>query len=475
MRRRKFLMGAGGICVGLPMLRTFYDGRDARAAGGDNEPTRIITMAYPMGTHLPFWTPDAVGSEFNLGTITEPLAPFVDRCALISNCPHSVYDLGGGSYVYGHPAKKEGTLTGTLLQSAFTGDGSNTVENVLPDSNPGDEVQTPNGPSVDHVIGEGLITSQHQRASVDLGVAGAGGPAGVQNSSFFYEAAANPVTLSAHPGQAFVSLFSAVTPDDGEVDEVFMALQRRRKSVLDAVRESFVDLRQGLDASDRAVLDDHADKIRQIELDMPPLAACSLPEGIPEADEAYANMPMTEFGDLTNRLMAHAMGCGIAPVGRIEYTGQQNPYFGIPTVDDGVTALGGDWHQAVHADGVAPDADLRTYGFQFFVQQFADLMGYLDAIVEGPDGRTALDNSLMLLASDYGEGNGHASRDLCFVVAGGSGPGRRNFHFDGQNNTVNDVLTTLIQMACVTHKDGSPIEEFGLAGFGAAPISELLV
>ena len=472
MRRRRFLIGAGGICVGLPMLRRFIDPKAARAAGGDNEPTRMITMAYPMGTHLPRWTPDATGSNFTLPQITEPLAPFLDRCTLISDCPHSVYDLGGNSYVYGHPAKKEGTLTGTLLQAAFSGDGSNHVDNVI-ESSP-EVARTPNGPSVDHVIGQALATSQHMRTSVDLAIRGRGGASAAQNSEFFYEAAANPVTVNAHPGMAFASLFNGINPDDGEVDEAFLALQRRRKSVLDAVRESFVDLRQGLDAPDRAILDDHADKIRQIELDMPPLAACSIPEGIPEGDDAYEQMPMVETGDLVNRIMAQAMGCGIAPVGRIEYLSQQNPFFGIAAVDDG-TATITDWHQAVHADGVAPADPMRMFGFQFFVQQFANLMGHLDAIVEGPDGQTALDNSLLLLASDYGEGDGHSSRDLCFVIAGGSGPGRRNFHFDGQNNTVNDVLNTLIQMACVTNEDGSPLPEFGLPGFGASAISELLV
>ncbi|MEM6992940.1 MAG: DUF1552 domain-containing protein, partial [Myxococcota bacterium] len=296
-------MGASGICVGLPLLRRFAHERTAHAAGPDGAPSRIITMVYPMGTHLPLWTPDATGTNFNLPQITSPLAPFVERCAFVSDCPNSVLDVGGNGYVYGHPAKREAVLTGTLLQSAFSGDGSNHIDNVF-EAAPDDQKRTPNGPSVDHVIGQSLLTPQHLRPSVDLGVWGRGGTREAEASEFFYEAASNPVTVNAHPGLAFASVFNGVNLDDGEVDPAFLELQRRKKSVLDAVRESFVDLRQGLDAQDRATLDDHADKIRQIELDMPPLVSCTLPDMIPEGDAPYEAMTMMEIGDLVNRIMA---------------------------------------------------------------------------------------------------------------------------------------------------------------------------
>jgi hypothetical protein len=311
------------------------------------------------------------------------------------------------------------------------------------------------------------------RPSVDLGIWGDGGVRGSEPSDFFYESAANPVTMTAHPGMAFASLFNGVTPD-GEPDEAFIALQRRKKSVLDAVRDSFVDLRQGLDTTDRRILDEHADKIRQIELDMPPLASCTIPTDVPEGDGAYDVLSMLELADFQNRLMAHAMGCGLAPIGRIEYLSQQNPFFGIPAIDD-VIATVQDWHHpVVHAaDGWPVDDPTRVAGFSFFVQRFADLLAQLDAVVEGPDGETLLDNSIVLLGSDMAEGGGHAAFDLCYAIAGG-GAGRRGYHFDGSGHNVNNLLTTIVQMARVTNDDGSPIQEFGLRGFSSGPINALL-
>lgn len=471
--RRRFLVSCGGLVVGLPLLQTLVRPGDAHAGGAQLGPRRIITMAYPMGTHPPLWAPQTTGPSFVLPTISAPVQPFLDRCCLISNTPNAVLELGGNSYVYGHPAKKESVLTGTLLTTAFAVGGTgNHVDNLIA-SPQATSFRTPNGPSVDTYIGQQLQSSGHLRPSVDVAIWGSGGVRNAVSSFFFYESAANPVTLMANPALALATVFNGVDPDTGGTKPELTALRRRRKSVLDAVRTAFVDLRQGLPAPDRAVLDDHADKIRQIELDVPPALSCSVPEGIPaEGDSAYDTMTMMEMGDLANRIVAHAMGCGVAPVARIEYQDQQKPVFGIPLVDDAVATVQ-DWHHPiVHAeDGWAKDSEPRVTGFTFFVQKLADLLGYLDEIVDGPDGETALDTSLVVLCSDLGDGVGHAAPDTCWLVAGGSGPGRRNYHFDGSGHTVNDVLDTLIAMAGL---DGPGGGEFGLTGFGSAPIAALL-
>ena len=473
MRRRRFLTGLAGITVGLPFLSKFAESGRAHAAGDPNGPRRVIMMAYPMGTHVPFFAPTATGSNFDFGPMTTSMEPFKDRTLAITNCPNAVLQQGGDGYIYGHPGKKESVFTGTLMRHAFGGSGENHIDNVVPQSPEGNQ-RTANGPSIEHVIGEFLRDGSHLRPSVDLGIAGRQLGTDI-DSDFFYEAAENPVTLQAHPGRAFAALFSGVTPD-GEVDEAFLTLQRRRKSVLDAVRDSFVDLRQGLSAPDRAVLDDHADKIRDIELDMPPPLACTIPEAPSEDDSAYAGWSMGDFADIQIRLMAHAMACGVAPVGRLEFYDQQNPFFGIPLVDDAVATVQ-DWHHpVVHAsDGWAKDDEVRVTGLRFFVEKFAQLCGELDGIVEGPDGRTALDNSLCVLGSDLAEGDGHGAFDLCFLIAGGSGPGRRQYHFEGSGENVNRVLNSLLRMACVTDSDGAPVDEFGLRGFAPGAISELLV
>jgi hypothetical protein len=138
------------------------------------------------------------------------------------------------------------------------------------------------------------------------------------------------------------------------------------------------------------------------------------------------------------------MACNLAPVGRIEFTGQQSPRFGIPELDAKLDASAPsyDWHSMVHGDAfpgtakrLRPDGANQTLGYDdllvksyaFFVKQFADLMTELDSHPE--DGGTVLDHTMLVLASDLGESLGHNHAKMGFILAGNLGGAKRNFHF----------------------------------------------
>jgi hypothetical protein len=195
------------------------------------------------------------------------------------------------------------------------------------------------------------------------------------------------------------------------------------------------------------------------------------------------------------------MGCNLAPIGRMEFIDQHDPLFGIPNVDDEVARWraaddAAAWHSLVHGDvspvdGVPtrpnetfPDAFSPALldGYRFFVQQYANLLDELDQIVEGPDGRTALDNSLVVLATDFGNGNGHGCMKMGYIMAGNTGPARRGYHLDcapgagfysDSMYSVSQLLVSMIQMFCLTNPDGSLVDEFGLQGFSRGPIDPL--
>src|SRR5690606_10781134 len=84
---------------------------------------------------------------------------------------------------------------------------------------------------------------------------------------------------------AFDALFAQLqedadnaTPTEAELE--LRRIRARNKSVLDAVRESFSDLTQGLGADDRRILEEHADRIRRLELDVVLGESCTIPGGI---------------------------------------------------------------------------------------------------------------------------------------------------------------------------------------------------
>jgi hypothetical protein len=499
--RRRVLQGLGGLAFALPFLHKFH--RPARAARpGAPLPRRLVVMAYPMGTVAAHARPNGTGTEFTLPYITAPLEPFRDRCLFVSNCDNAVVNLNE-QHEWGHPGKRESALTGTLLTSAFRSGGANHVDNVVANAEGAASGTGPNNESVCHFIGERIRTTQ-LRPSIDLGVAGSQQESNERPSAFFFEGAVNPVTIQLNPARAFEQLFGGFT--GGEPNPAREALRARGLSVLDAVHDSFTDLRQGLDARDRAILDDHADHVRELEVRLGATAGatCEAParpptEGSPPSHDPYRGRTMAELAAYQIPLLARGLGCDIAPVGRLEFTSQDAPRFGVPSVDDELDIWRGSggrgWHAAVHGDPSpidgrptrptptqpGPYAQVLLDGYRFFVQRFADLLTALQGIPEGPDGLTALDHTLCVLTSDFGDGSGHWAGKTLWVMAGNTGPARSGYHarvgsddFYGPcaHNT-SQLLVSLIRMFGLTENDGSPIEEFGLRGFSRGAIDEL--
>jgi Protein of unknown function (DUF1552) len=390
-------------------------------------------------------------------------------------------EQGGSSFTYGHPGKQEAALTGTLTAGAFPTNNGNNVSEILatPATTGG-----ANSASIETVIGQSLFAG-HPRPSVDLGVDG-DQHLGKVASGFCFEGRSAAVTVDCSPSSAFGALFANL-PMGSQADAALAQLKLRRKSVLDAVRASFDDLKAGLGADDQRRLSEHAARIRQVELDVQSSAVCAAPVGV----ATPAKLSMDQVAPLQIKIMAQAMACNLAPVGRIEFVNQQNPRFGVATLDATLDAVKAtfDWHGMVHGDPLpgttaflrpGRDPSVTTYdqrlldGYRFFVQRFADLLAALDAIPEGP-GTTVLDNSLLILATDFGDGLGHYHGKMGYIVAGNLGTARRGFYYaaakpaDGiygaSSNNVNQLLNSILDMAGVTDANGQPIAELGLQGF----------
>lgn len=498
LSRRTFLRGLSGITLSLPFLEKLNGVAFAQSAGASG-PRRVIVVAYEMGVPLGQWRPTAVGSDFELPFVTAPLEAFRERCLFVSSIDNSVLDMGGNQAIFGHPGKREAALTGTLTTGSFPSSNGNRVEEVRSGVEPNGGA---NGPSVESVIGASLRGGQVATA-INLGVNGSTwrptNPApATRNSSFFYEGRANAVTMQMHPSVALNGLFAGMqaAPGPSKADLALQQLRARNKSVLDAVRDSFRDLAQGLGREDRARLEDHAARIRQLELDVQASATCTSPGGIATVAD-YSGFRMDQLAPLHIRILAHGMACNMAPVGRLEFMSQGNPRFGIPSVDNTLNSApnGYDWHAMVHGDPLPgsssylrPGRDDRPGarydprlldGYRYFVQQFADLLAELDAIPEGPD-TSALDHSMVVLASDLGEGLGHGHQKMGYVLAGNLGGARTGYHFDAgpdrpfevggtyfgadSRYSVSQLLNSMLDMAGATDEQGNAAS-IGLKGY----------
>lgn len=483
--RRRFLKGLGGIGLALPWLEAL-DQR-AWAQGMPARPKRVVVMTYQMGVPRGAWRPSASGSTFTLPYVTAPLDAFKSRCLFVSDIDHRMLDAGGNAFSFGHPGKSEAALTGTLTTGAFPTTNGNALADLRPDPQ---TTGGANSESIEQVIGQALRMGQPHTA-VNVGIDGDRMTPTSLQSRFFFESRGTAVTLDCNPTSVFNRFFANVMPNNPG-DTALRELRARNKSVLDAVRREFQDLRGGLGSDDRRRLDEHAARIRQVELVATPPPTCAQPTGI-----TALNRPnMGQVAPLQIRLLAQAMACDLAPIGRIEFANQQNPRFGISgldtTLDQATMASGYDWHGMVHGDPLpgtstylrpGRDQTTTTYdmrlldGYRFFVQQFANLLAELDRFPEG-NGTTVLDNTLCILASDLGEGQGHHHGKMGYVLAGNLGSARRGFHFNASpanagfytasTYNVSQLLHSVLDMAGVGTGGGGTVAELGLRGFLAS-------
>ncbi len=508
LTRRRFLQGAGGVAVALPFLESFEGIARAQSA---TRPKRIIVLGYPMGTPFEHWIPTGPDGDLNLPHIIAPFEPIKNKCLFLSRSKRGVVDIHGG-VKYGHPVKRESAFTSTLPVALFqSGNNNNHMDNVLFNGVSSDEYtgSPANNESIETLVGQHIRNGSHSRAAINLSVGSDRNRSGYSKGSagFFWEGRGAGVATEYNPLKAFNDIFSGLadpgTPANPEVDR----LQARKKSVLDAVRENFNLLRRDLGADDQQRLDDHAQRIREIELEIQYATTCSAPtfasgempssqQNSGESDESYmdrlfgernpggsTSSPMAKTAPLMVRILAHAMACDIAPVGRLAFTNTENPFFGIPSVDDEIGYYSSPrWHTLIHHAGNTnsrtgkasrPQNGGSGYyapelldGTRFYWQQMADLCILLDQIPDGANGETALDNSLVVMTSDLGEGNGHGPSNTCFAMAGNfaGGRGGRSLRLGDLGYHDSHVLVSIANIFDVRDGNGATINEFGLGG-----------
>ena len=155
--------------------------------------------------------------------------------------------------------------------------------------------------------------------------------------------------------------------------------------------------------------------------------------------------------------------------------GQSNRYFNF------IDNVRGTWHAVSHygdASGKTEDDDGTTSWasveekramfaevVRWHHHQMAYILGKMKAIRE-PDGRTLLDNSMLVYGSSLGDGNEHDANDLPTIVAGRGGG---TIKTGRQIEFAEPADLASIHLA-FAQRVGVPISEFGTA---KSPLTEL--
>ena len=432
--RRRFLIGAGGAVLALPVLQSLQGrsgrGGVARAQSAPSNP-RLLVVMHGQGTMNDRWTPTTTGASFALSPLLAPLAAHQDKLTVLSGLNNEVATMMGGN---GHNKAGRSLLTAEV----FSGGGEN---------------GNANGPSVDQVIAQRIGTDTLYR-SVHLQASSQG----VGEYQLLFAAKDDPVGAIADPNEAFNTLFASL-PQDGAAPPPPPAtlrdkLRSRRPSVLDAVSRSFTDLSRRVSAEDRVRLDLHAEKIRELErlanaASMPTAvsASCGRPVlGLPADFDPYNAAHDQYFAPAQMKNAAMALACGLTRVVTVQFTDYHGPTF--PWTGATIPGSYANWHAMIHRDGgVLPGRDQAVEtAMLWYTDQFKLLLDELASFDDG--GVPLLDNTLVLWISEFGDGGTHDTTQLPVVLAGGLGGALKDIgqHLAFNGRTTNDLFVTLLNL-----------------------------
>jgi hypothetical protein len=452
MKRRAMLKGTifgGTVAIGLPMLDAMLP-RGAAAQTGA-APKRIVFWFTANGTRQDIWSPPS-SMDLNGHPLHAALAPHAQKLLFLDGVDQSVaYDSIGD----GHQSGMACLLTNAeILPGSLFCEGNCDAGNEQ-------YVGWGGGQSVDQYLAQEIqrdVVTKFQ--SLELGVQ-------VRNASVWsrmsYSGPDQPVPPRENPNQNFTDFFSDLDSDPFALQ----LIQRRRKSVLDAVMEDHAAFQQRLGYEDKQKLDKHLQSIRDLEsrLDVSTNfgEACRTPEltlpgGSYEQNDMY---PAT--GKAQMDMLVMALACDLTRVASLQWSRSvSNVRFNWVN-----QALGEGHHGLSHyddGDGSA-SADLREIN-KWYSEQFAYLLGLMDGIQEGDN--TLLDNTVVVWVNELGKGNTHTRRDIPFMLAGSCGgyfnTGR---HIDFGGEPHGKLLVSL------THAMDKPVNTFGVSQYSQGPLSGL--
>ncbi len=430
--RRRMLKGMGA-CIALPFLEAM-----ALPSVGTSfslkSPVRTAFLFMPNGVHPEHWTPEKLGTDFDLTRQLLPLENFKKDILVLGELMNKNSIFKGAD---GHYAKSASLLTCMPIKQTI-GDnissGGVSIDQVIA-SNVGQETLFP---SLEY--GLDRITT-----GVDINV----GFTRLYGSSISWQSPSQPLSKEIDPRLAFDRLFRPFVPG------VKIKNDPWKQSVLDLVMDDAKTLKNNLGRSDQDKVSEYLESIRSVEKRISNSAnkekfatnitpdirreLIRVNQNIDEYVEVYGGVDITEKTRLMLDIMALAFWSDASRVSSFMFGNSvSNRNF---TFLDGVS---GNHHSISHHMDKQDLLEEYIRITAWHVEQYAYFLDKLRNIKEGD--RTLLDNSMILFASDLRDGNRHSPRNLPLVLAGKGGgkikPGQ-NLAFDKETPLANLYLTML--------------------------------
>ncbi len=423
LSRRTMLRGLG-TAVSLPLLEAMVPIRSALAGPSvhPHAPQRAAWFFVPNGINMEHWTPDAVGEEFTLPIILEPLADQQEDLLVLTGLTADKARPNGDGP--GDHARSAGAfLTGC---QPYKTSGANIRVGISADQVAAEQIgKGTRLPSLELGIDPGL-----QSGSCDSGYSCA------YSANISWKTPSTPMAKQSNPRSVFERLFGG--SDRSESKAVRQKRQAYNLSVLDFVLEDAQQLHAQVGAADRRKLDEYLTAVRETErrigqaekfasLELPKQAK---PQGVPKTFEQHVRVMFDlislAFQSDSTRIITFMMA----------NEGSNKSYRSIG-VGEGHHSLS---HHANRKDKLEKIRKIN----HLHVSLFAELVRKLKATPEGEG--SVLDNSMLAYGSAISDGNRHNHNDLPIVLAGrGGGSIKTGRHLRYSDNTpLNNLWLTML-------------------------------
>jgi len=414
--RRTFLKGVG-VSLALPLLDSMIPARTLLAQTAAKPLARLGFVYIPHGAIMAQWTPATEGAGFEFTPILKPLEPFRERLNVVSGLGHraadttAVHSLSPTTWLSGvRPKATQGV-------DAFAGVTADQIaaqqigqDTVLPSM----ELATE-----DH---SGLIGSCDR----DYGC--------IYMNTLSWRTPTTPMPMEINPRKVFERMFG----QGGSATER-LARIKEDKSILDAITRDVATLQVQLGPSDRRMMTQYLENVREIERRIQraetsqgdeDLQLPARPSGVPFDYEEHIKLM---YDLMTLAYQADVTRVITFMISR-EVSNRTYPQVGVT---DGHHAIS---HHQNRAEKMEKNVKIQTYN----ISQF----GYfLDKLKKTPDGDgSLLDHIALLYGSNMSNSNAHDHYPLPNLVIGGAAgrmQGGRHLKYADHTPMTNLLVTML--------------------------------
>ena len=413
--RRTVLKGIGAS-VALPLLDAMNPAATAWAQTAAGEaPKRFAFVAFPHGAIMDRWSPAQAGTDYEMSPILEPLAPFRDHLTIVSGLRNKPAET---PEPHGH-VEASWLSCVTPYNFGLEGPDSGVTADQMAARHIGQDTRLP---SLE------LTTSQN-------------------GARVAWRTPTQSLPQEGNPRAVFYKLFG-----QGDTEEERAAILVETGSILDRVQGQAARLQADLGASDRAVVSDYLDSVREIE------RRVEMASGQDTSALDIPDAPVGRPNDISEhfKLMFDLMGLAFqADLTRVITFSMDREASMRTYTNLGISEA---FHPLSHHGNNPQKMDRLVQIQRYHTEMFA---GFVERLASSPEGEgTVLDHSTILFGSNMSNSDRHNNDPLPSALLGhahGRIKGGQHLSYP-QDTRFSDLLLTLFD------RNDIPVESIGDSG-----------